>query len=592
MKRVLLIVSALLCLAGAACLAMFFMKGAGAGKLSWEDPIVRKSLMTFAYKIYGDPGAQNGRHFLSKMVFKNEGTAPVRDFSISYQIPDYIPWTSAETRPEIQPGQTVVQLYYPQLPAKVTQLANSTTATLETRIRWSNKEGETKEELLRSNVQLRGVNELEYTDVPADDQLTWYDMFATTPFSVAMVTPNDPVVKEFISEVTKRTGGTMAGVNKDPKEVARMMKAIYDYMCESGMRYTSNSGVPAKLGDVHTMVQTVRLPRDVIISNEGLCIELAILWAAIMEHIGIQANLVFIPGHAITVVRYGPGATDMIPIETTAITPMAVGAKQPVSFEDAVKMAGQNLEKAQNHMWVDVRAYQKQGFRAPELAHIEVDKIKNILAERTKRTAAAYAQTAATSGAAPGRGQAPTTRAAPPPPPPNAQSPQARPGYYRWAGAGNMLSLEVPDTWQRMENSPVAGMIFTAQDMQTSLAVNVFHFPNISSAQQAMEAARKGVSRTGATVRVANQQQKGNGMIYTGTTSTRQGSTEWVGMFSPTPAGTIGMFIGAAQGYFQQLQPMVQDILASARFNTGENMDANANADMNGNSFGGQEEEE
>jgi hypothetical protein len=154
-----------------------------------------------------------------------------------------------------------------------------------------------------------------------------------------------------------------------------------------------------------------------------------------------------------------------------------------------------------------------------------------------------------------------------------------------------MLSLEVPETWGRMENTPVPGMIFTAQDNQTSLAVNVFHFPNLASAQQAMEAARKGVSRTGATVRVANQQQKGNGMIYTGTTQTKQGSTEWVGMFSPTPAGTIGMFIGAAKGYFQQLQPMVQDILASARFNTGENMNANTDADMNANSYGAQEEE-
>ena len=584
MKRVFLTLSALLCLAGAACLAIFFMKGAGAGKLSWEDPIVRKSIMTFAYKIYADPAAQNGRYFLSKMVFKNDGNAPVRDFSISYHIPDYIPWTSPETRPEIQPGQTIVQLYYPQLPAKVTQLGNVTTATLETRIRWSNREGETKEELLRSNVQLRGVNEIEYTDLPANDILTWYDQFVTSPFAVAMVTPNDPVVKEFISEVTKRTGGTMAGVTQDPKEVGRVMKAIYDYMCESGMRYTSASGVPAKLGDVNTTVQTVRLPRDVIISNEGLCIELAILWAAVMEHLGVQANLVFIPGHALTVIRYGPGQTDMIPIETTAITPMAVGAKQPVPFEEAVKMASQTLQKTEQQIWVDIRSYQKQGFRAPELAHIEVDKIKNILAERSKRSAAAYAQNAAT-GAQPATATDATRTA-----PRNAQSPQVRPGYHRWVGAGNMLSLEVPETWPRMENSPVPGMIFTAQDMQTSLAVNVFHFPNISNAQQAMEAARKGVSRTGATVRVANQQQKGNGMIYTGTTSTKQGSTEWVGMFSPTPAGTIGMFIGAAQGYFQQLQPMVQDILASARFNTGENMNTNAN--MNADSYGAQEEEE
>ncbi len=63
------------------------------------------------------------------------------------------------------------------------------------------QEGEAKEEILRSNAQLRGVNEIEYTDVAANEILTWYDEFATSRFAVAMVTPNDPVVKEFVAEV-------------------------------------------------------------------------------------------------------------------------------------------------------------------------------------------------------------------------------------------------------------------------------------------------------------------------------------------------------------------------------------------------------
>src|SRR5438046_7135745 len=186
-----------------------------------------------------------------------------------------------------------------------------------------------QEEILRSNVPLRGVNEIEYTDLPSNELLTWYDMFATSPFAAAMVTPNDPVVKEFVAEVTKRTGGSMAGVAGGGQEVARMMKGIYDYMCETGMRYTSDAGVPTKIGDVQTIVQTVRLPRDVIITNEGLCAGLSLLWASVMEHLGCQTTVVFRPGHAFTLVKYGEGSGDFIPIECTAITPMAVGAKQP-----------------------------------------------------------------------------------------------------------------------------------------------------------------------------------------------------------------------------------------------------------------------
>jgi hypothetical protein len=68
MKKLLRITAAVLSLAGLVCISVFFFKGAGAGKLTWGDPTVRKSIMTFAYKIYGDPAVENGRFFLSKIV--------------------------------------------------------------------------------------------------------------------------------------------------------------------------------------------------------------------------------------------------------------------------------------------------------------------------------------------------------------------------------------------------------------------------------------------------------------------------------------------------------------------------------------------
>ena len=528
----------------------FSFKGGGAENRAGGPVFCAKIIKNLPYKVYGDPAAQSGRYFLSKIVFHNDGMGPVHDLSVSYQIPDYISWTTPQTYSEIPAGQTVVQTFYPQFPSKITALSNDTNATLETKIRWADKSGDTKEQILRSNVMLRGVNEIEYTDLPASEVLTWYDVFATSPFAAAMVTPNDPVVKEFVAEVTKRTGGSMAGVAGGGREVARMMKGVYDYMCETGMRYTSDSGVPAKIGDVQTFVQTVRMPRDVIITNEGLCIELALLWASVMEHLGCRTTVVFRPSHAFTLVRYGDGEDDFIPIECTAITPMAVGEKQPVSFENAVKMAGEDLEKQKYKIFVNVGEYQKQGFLAPELPNIEIDKIKNILEQRNGHTATAYAQNAGT-GAGGG-----TT--------------QVRQGYYRYVGANNLVSVDIPETWTRMENTPVPGMVFSAQDQQTSVAVNVFYYPNLSSPNEAMQTAKKGVARaSGGTVRINSQQQKGNSVVYTGTTNYRTGSTQWVGMFAPSQSGVIGFFVGAAKGYFEKNQPIIQDIISSARLGAG-----------------------
>ncbi len=578
MKRILQLFAALLGVAGLACIALFFFKGGGAGKLTWDDPTVRKSLMTFAYKIYGDPSVENGRLFLSKIVFHNDGVGPVRDLSVSYQIPDYVSWTTPQTQTELPAGQTLVSLYYPQLPAKVTQLTSQTNATLETKVRWTDKANQPKEEILRSNIILRGVNEVEYCDLPQSEVATLADAFNTAEFTVAMVTPNDPVVKEFVAEITKRTGGTMAGVSKSYEDVFQVMKATYDYMCETGMRYTSAEGVPADIGDINTVLQTVRMPRDVIITNQGLCIELAILWSSVMQHLGCDSSLLFLKGHVFTIVHT---AEKDIPIECTAITPKAVTSllkavglnenTTTVPFEKAVLMAQVELQYLiENNLFrrpYDVESYQAIGMHAPELPSIDIDKIKNIMAQRSQHTAASYAQNVGGGTKAEG------------------DKNQVRQGYYRWVGANNSASVDVPATWARMENGPVPGMIFTAQDAQTSVAVNIFHYPNLSSASDAMQMTKRGVAQAvGGNVRVANQQRKGDMIIYTGTTSYRRGNgAEWAGFFTPTQNGVVGMFVGTAKGYFQRYQPLIQDVISSFKVANGANNNPNAEENANQN---------
>ncbi len=546
-KKLLRSFAVLLIIIGLACVAFYFIAPTPAGALHWEPPVVKKSLMTFAYKVYGNPAAQNGRNFVSKIVLHNEGKGMVRNFSISYQIPDYVPWTTEETHAEIRPGQTIVKLFYPQLPSKVTQLSNQTTATLETKIRWFDKPGEPHEEILRSNIELRGVNEVEYTDLPASELLTWYDMFISSPFVAAMVTPNDPVVKEYAALLTQRTGGTTAGIAGGSEEIFRVMKALYDYMCDSNMRYTSDQGVPSTIGDVHTTVQTVRMPRDVIITNQGLCIELALLWASVMEHLGLKTTVVFRPGHAFTLVWCGDGPTDFIPIECTAITPMAVGAKGRVPFEDAVKMAAQDLREQKYQIWLNVQQYQAQGFRPPELPAIDIDKIKNILASRPVHDSGGGQQQVAQEEGAPEQGAA---------------APALPQGFVRWVGANGMVSMAFPSYWARMENPPVAGMVFTAQDAQTSVAANVFYFPDLQTAKDAMTAAQRGVAAaSGAKVRIGNAKQQGDATIYSGTTSSAMGTNSWVGIFQPTTNGVVGVFVGSAKAQFDRNQQMIQTLI-------------------------------
>src|SRR5208283_5112587 len=335
--------AAVLVVLGIGMLSAWAISGASPGKLTWEPPIVRKTLMSFAYKVYSNPEVAGGRYFLSKAVLKNTGSGPIRDLAVSYQVPDYIAWTTPEVTDALPAGGTLVKVFYPKLPDKVSRLANQTTATLEIKLQWREKEGgPLKEEVLRDNFTLLGVNEVQYSDLPSDDIATWYDSWTLAQFIVCMVTPNDPVVKEYAAAITERTGGSMAGATRSPQDVLELMKGTYEYMKATGMRYAGAKGVPEKIGGDSKLVQTVRLPRDVILTNNGLCIELSILWASIMDQLGCESYIVMVPGHAFTIVV---ADGQKFPIECTAITPKAVGSEGPVSFAQAVKMAAEEYDK-------------------------------------------------------------------------------------------------------------------------------------------------------------------------------------------------------------------------------------------------------
>jgi hypothetical protein len=462
-----------------------------------------------------------------------------------------------------------VKLFYPQLPSKVTQLSNQTTATLETKIRWEDKAGQPKEEILRFNIALRGVNEVEWTDLPQSEITGWYDWMHSAHFATAMVTPNDPVVKEFVAVITARTGGTTAGIAGGEQEIVRFMKALYDYMCETHMRYVSSHDVPSDVGDVQTTVQTVRMPRDVIITNEGLCVELTLLWSSVMEHLGLPTTLLFRPGHAYILVWEGKGSNTYIPIECTAITPMSVGRKDRVSFEDAIAMAKKDLHDQPQQIWLNVGEHQAQGFLPPELPAIEIDKIKDILAKRTAgNNGGNNAPNNDNNNNRENTNGAENANIVPVEPGSNLPVPQ---GFIRWNGAGGMVSVAFPGTWPRLENPGIAGMILTTEDMKTTAALNVFHFPTLQSASDAMQTAQHAVAAAnGAQVRVATTQRKGSGIIYTGTTRSKAGTNAWVGMFQPTPNGVVGVFIGSSQQAFQRNQGIMQMLIQNARLGTGQ----------------------
>lgn len=488
---------------------------------------------------------------------------------LSYHVPDYIPWTTPEKYPELLAGQTLVDLFYPKFPQKVTDLTSRTTTTLEIKLSWDDANSVRKEEVIKRNFDLRGVNEVEYTSMQASDIVTWYDMFENTDLVAAFVTTDDPVVKAFAGEVTKFAGGTTAGAGGGVAEVARLMEAFYNYQIRTGMHYASAKGVPETLGDVRSVVQNIRLPREMIINGNGLCIELAILWSAVMEHLGVKTYMVVIPGHAFTVVVDASG--QWIPIECTGIGGAGIGGAS--SFEDAVKSAQKTLQEAQMMKLLDIQKLQDEGIRPPELSRTDLKMVQDTLARRLEGPAKGP-ETVIVHVPVPTPMPGPTPGPTPSPAPGPSPSPTPA-GYQGWRSPTGAIELSYPGHWRQdavalqQLQSVAPWVAMSSTDPSNGANVEVYFWYGASDLEAALTELEDLVDQAGGEVEVhsSNAAQVGPypGVRVEGTTVIQGGSIRWSGLFTVTRQGVVGVSVGANPSVFQGQQQTFAQVLGSVR---------------------------
>jgi hypothetical protein len=103
------------------------------------------------------------------------------------------------------------------------------------------------------------------------------------------------------------------------------------------------------------------LPGEVLDQSSGNCIELTLLYASVVEGLGMQPVIIIIPGHAYVAVRVDDTNASYYFIETTLIG--------QATFSDATATGLSEWQKAQPHVeageaeygWVDVKSARADG---------------------------------------------------------------------------------------------------------------------------------------------------------------------------------------------------------------------------------------
>lgn len=123
----------------------------------------------------------------------------------------------------------------------------------------------------------------------------------------AWVTPDDPAVIALVKKAAAHlqsepapTPRAMIGYDSraSSRAVRDQVDAIFDAMrLDYHIRYSQESVPYNGTGDTSAL-ENIKLPAEVLQLRSGMCIELTALLASAVENIGLDAEIVIIPGHA------------------------------------------------------------------------------------------------------------------------------------------------------------------------------------------------------------------------------------------------------------------------------------------------------
>ncbi|MDJ0974273.1 MAG: hypothetical protein QNJ98_07425 [Planctomycetota bacterium] len=344
--------------------------GTGPARLNHELQ-AKPRLMTSIYKVYG-LGANFAAMWVAKGVFKNEGKSTIRNLKVRYKLDGYSEWSPWQRFPEVVPEQSCVSLYYPVLRSEIAKLTSNTPANLLAEWRYEDIEGREREDSAGARIVLLGGHEFVFSNlIQGESYGTWHEGTNNAPFVAAWVSRDDLVIKQFAAMANKNAGGV--GASSSDEDALKVLKAIYELWQINDFTYQHPPGVVDKSMSFDVqLVQNIKYPRDVIRDKSGTCIDLAILYAALANNLGLRPYLAFIPGHCFPVFELPSG--NIIAVEATGI---AGGLRHgSASFEKMLQYGIKELVDARKdgrlHM-IDCYTLWTNGVANPELAPLPPD---------------------------------------------------------------------------------------------------------------------------------------------------------------------------------------------------------------------------
>jgi hypothetical protein len=222
-------------------------------------------------------------HPLGSVVIRNGERVPVRDARVSFFISQYMdrPKVCAVIE-ELKPGGELQIPLYALFTDRVLEITEATVVTAAVSVSYALGSEE------RSGERSEAVRILDR------NAMTWDDDQKAASF----VTAKDPTVLRFAKNIagTVRDEGTRA-VNLNFRTGLALFEALSLY----GMNYVVDPKTPyTSFSENKFAVDYLQFPQQSLVYKAGDCDDLSILYATLLEAVGIETAFITVPGHIYT----------------------------------------------------------------------------------------------------------------------------------------------------------------------------------------------------------------------------------------------------------------------------------------------------
>ena len=343
--------------------ALVTQKRAPEGELQ-HQLLVKDKVISGVYKVYGVKDTEKSL-WLAKTILRNDTDGRITDIKIRYKVQEYADWCSWHNYAAMDQQQTLIDVYHPIFANSIARLTSRSPSEMIMECEYTDQFGRKHQFTESRPLTILERHEFIFSDLTADERTdAFQDQASNSALLAAWVSRNDEVPARLASIGNKLSGGL--GASSNDEDCIKVMSALYDTMRAIHISYQHPAvAIDKNLSYDIKLVQSLQYPRDTIQKRSGTCIDLAILYATMLNSVDIPAYLVSMDGHCFPLARLPSGK--LLPVEATGV---GDGYANSMSFEEAVKSAVDTWKKVNQNgrfVLVDVRKCWMDGVSNPEL---------------------------------------------------------------------------------------------------------------------------------------------------------------------------------------------------------------------------------